>query len=85
MNNINRNKDLTQVFDERWKANKVSGKEVNDRVKDFNLRMYGIKSKEEKRKELREANSIESRVDRLTQNMNSAFSIYNSNRGNKGN
>lgn len=69
MNNFNQNKDLTQVFDERWKANYRKNEEVSQAKKDFNRRMFGMKDKEDVRKEMREYNSVASQVDRLNQRM----------------
>ena len=43
MDNINRQKDLNKVFDERWKANKVDNDKIRQSRKEFNLKMYGIR------------------------------------------
>ena len=76
MDNFNRNKDLTQVFDERWKANQ-NNKDFAQARKDFNFKMYGIRDKEEVRKEMREFNSVASQVDRLNQRMSSLNNMNN--------
>ena len=79
MENLNRNKDLSQVFDERWRANKVDDKKIKQARKDFNFKMYGIRDKEDVRKELREANTVNAKVERLNQKMSS---LNNFNRNN---
>lgn len=73
MNNFNRNKDLTQIFDEKWRANYGNNEKVSQAKKDFNKRMFGIRDKEEIRKEMREHYSVGSQVERLNQRMNSAI------------
>lgn len=70
MNNFNnRNKDLSQVFDQRWKANKSINKKLKESKKKFNFKMYGIKDKEDIKKELHDANTVEAKVERLNQKM----------------
>ena len=81
MNNFNRNKDVTQVFDERWRVNYRTNEKVSQAKKDFNRRMFGIRDKEEVRKEMREYNSVESQVERLNQKMNSSSVMRNNNLG----
>lgn len=81
MNNFNRNKDVTQVFDERWRANYGKNEKISQTKEDFNKRMFGIRDKEEIRKEMREYNSVESQVERLNQKMNSSASMRNNNFG----
>ena len=79
MNNFNnRNNDISKVFDQRWQANKIDYKKIKEHQKDFNLKMYGIKDKEEIRKEMREANSVNAKVERLNQKM-SSLNNYNRN------
>ncbi len=70
MNNFNnRNRDLSQVFDQRWKANKSNDKKIKEERKEFNFKMYGIRDKEDVRKELRQANTVDAKVERLNQKM----------------
>lgn len=73
MNNYNRNKDLTQVFDEKWRANYRNNEKVQEAKKEFNKRVFGIRDKEDVRKEIREFNSVSSQVDRLNQRINTIF------------
>ena len=79
MDNINRQKDLNKVFDERWRANKVDNDKIRQARKEFNLKMYGIRDKEDVRKELRQANTVEAKVERLNQKMDG---LKNLNRNN---
>lgn len=69
--NFTRNKDLTQVFDAKWKANYGNNEKIEQAKKDFNFKMFGIRDKEDVRKEMREFNSVSSQVDRLNQRMSS--------------
>ena len=79
MDNINRQKDLNKVFDERWHANRVDNDKIRQARKDFNFKMYGIRDKEDVRKELRESNTVNAKVERLNQKMEG---IKNLNRNN---
>ena len=65
----NNSEDLTNIFDKRYQVNKGANKMVQDRKKDFNRKFFGIRDKEEVRKEMREANSVESQVNNLKQRM----------------
>ena len=65
----NRNKDLSQVFDQRWKASNINDKKINEERKQFNFKMFGIRDKEDIRKELRQANTVDAKVERLNQKM----------------
>ena len=70
MNNFNnRNRDLSQVFDQRWKANTINDKKIKEDRKQFNFKMFGIRDKEDVRKELRQANTVDAKVERLNQKM----------------
>ena len=70
MNNLNnRNKDLSQVFDQRWKASNINDKKIKEERKQFNFKMFGIRDKEDVRKELRQANTVDAKVERLNQKM----------------
>ena len=65
MNNYNRNKDLTEVFNEKWNANYKTSENIINKKKEFDRKMFNIKEKEEIRKEMREFNHPNSQVDRL--------------------
>lgn len=77
LNNLNKNplsgrsEDLTKVFDKRYKVNNNVNVQVQQKKKDFNFKMFGIRDKEDVRRELREANSVDGRVNRLKERMNS--------------
>ena len=61
-----RNKDLTEVFEQRYQANKYDNiKKAKQEQNVFTFRMFGIKDKDTSRKELRESYSIESKVNNL--------------------
>ncbi len=77
MNNYNRNKDLTEVFNQKWNANYRTSEKISNNMKEFNKKMFNIKDKEEIRKEMREANTVNSQVDRLNKKMEG---LNNSNR-----
>ena len=66
--------DVSQVFDNQWKVNHnyQEKKEFFDNRKKFFNEMHGIRDKEDYKKEILEANSVNGRVDRLQQNMNAA-------------
>lgn len=83
--NFTRTKDLTQIFNDKWKANYGNNEKVQQAKKDFNFRMFGIRDKEDVRKEMREFNSVSGQVERLNQKMNSiprANDRFNNKRGN---
>lgn len=68
MNIQNRNKDLTQVFDERWKANHnyESVKQAKEQDKMFIDKMFNKKTEAPKQ----QINYMEERLKRLQDNMN---------------
>lgn len=74
-NNINKNimkdrsEDLTKIFDRKYHANHDVNEQVQQKKKDFNFKMFGIRDKEDVRKELREANSVEGQVKNLQEKM----------------
>ena len=70
MMNFKRNNDLSEVFDQKYKANHGNNEIVNQNKKNFDLKMFGIRDKEDIRKELRKANSVQSQVNNLNQRMN---------------
>ena len=70
--NFQRNNDLTNVFDQRWNANHGNNEKVQQAKKDFNYKMFGIRDKEDIRREMREANSVSSKVNNLNQKMDAA-------------
>ena len=80
--NNKRVEDLTKVFDKRYSANNGNYEKVSQAKKDFNYRMFGIRDKEDKRQELREANSPQGQVNRLNERIGNAKSINNINRMN---
>ena len=72
-----RNNDLGKIFDKKYTVNKNTSRQISEHQKDFTKRMFGIRDKEEIRKELREANSVNSKVSNLKNRINS---ITNNNR-----
>lgn len=67
-------KDASQVFDSQWKVNnnyKERQEFLNQRQEHFN-KMYNIKDKQDMRKEILNANSVNGRVESLNQNMRAA-------------
>lgn len=76
MNLNKRVNDVSQVFDKQWQVNhnyKENKEFLDNRKKHFN-RIHNIVDKEERKKEILEANSINGRVNRLEQNMKAASS-----------
>ena len=72
MNNKNngvrdRSEDLTKVFDRKYHANHDVNGQVQQRKKEFNEKFFGIRDKEDIRREMREANSVEGQVNDLKQ------------------
>ena len=66
MNNFyKKTQDLSEIFDKRWKVNNKNKKKINESKKEFRLKMYKIKDKEDIKKEIREANSVSAKVERL--------------------
>jgi len=70
MNIQNRNKDLTQIFDARWKANHnyEAVREAKEQDKRFIDKMFNNKKEEEK--PTQNVNYMEERLKRLNDNMN---------------
>ena len=69
-----RTRDVSQVFDSNWKANHNYQKVKNfheDRRQHFN-KMFGIQDKDERKKEILEAHSVNGQVKRLEENMRAA-------------
>ncbi len=66
--------DVSQVFDRNWKANHNTKeqKEFLDKRKQHFNKMYNIPDKEDRRKEILKANSVEGQVNRLAERMNAA-------------
>ena len=67
---FNRNNDLEEVFNQRYKANYGNNELVQEKKKDFNFKMFGIRDKGDVKREMREANSVNGRVNNLNQKMN---------------
>ena len=66
--------DVSQVFDSQWNVNhNYQGQKqfLDARKKHFD-RMHNIVDKEERKKEILQANSVEGRVRRLEENMKAA-------------
>ena len=63
--------DIEKVVDSQWKANHNYSqiKNLNDSRKDHFNRMFNIKDKETRDREIREANSIDGKLKRLDDNM----------------
>lgn len=76
---FNRNNDLEEVFNQRYKANYGNNEKVQENIKDFNRKMFGIRDKADIRREIREANSVNSQVERLNQKMSSLNKINRNN------
>lgn len=77
-------KDASQVFDSQWKVNhnyKERQEFLNQRQEHFN-KMYNIKDKQDMRKEILNANSVNGRVESLNQNMRAASESQRLNRMN---
>ena len=70
-NNVmkDRSEDLTKIFDRKYHANHDVNGSVQQRKKEFNEKFFGIRDKEEIRKEMREANSVEGQVNNLKERM----------------
>ena len=72
MNFKNKTPDIEKIFNQNWTANnyRLNGvKNAINNQKEANNRVYGVKSKEEIRKEVLERNSVEGQVARLKQQM----------------
>ena len=63
------NNDLTKVFDRKWQANYKTSENISKNMEAFNKKMFNIKDKDEIRKEMRDANTVNSKVDRLNKKM----------------
>ena len=71
--------DVSQVFDRNWQVNHdMAGRQamVDNRKKHFD-KMYNIKSKEDKRAEMRRLNSVDGQVKSLNDRMQSMTSSQN--------
>lgn len=77
MNFENKNKDLTKVFDERYKANHEQYEKIEQEKKSFNYKMFGIKEKKDLRQEILKSHSVSSQVKRLNTKINQANNINN--------
>ena len=78
-----RTPDLEQVFEQRWKVNnynKNGFKEMTEQRKEHFNKLYNIKSKEQQRKEILEANSVNGKVSNLEAKMKAASNFRNNNR-----
>lgn len=64
--------DLSQVFDRTWNVNKnnMERKEFLDHRKDYFKRLHNIPDKNDQRKELLRANSVNGQVQNLNERMN---------------
>lgn len=71
MENNKRLQDLTQVFDSRWNADK-GRKEFLDERKEHMKRMFNIQDKQDYRKEILRANSVNGRIENLNDKMGAA-------------
>ena len=73
INSINNNvmqgrtEDLTKIFDRKYHANHDVNGQVQQRKKEFNEKFFGIRDKDEIKKELRDANSVDGQVNNLKQ------------------
>lgn len=74
-NNINNNiikdrtEDLTKIFDRKYHANHDVNGVIQQKKKDFNEKFFGIRDKDEIRREMREANSVNGQVKNLEERM----------------
>lgn len=75
--NFRRNNDLSEVFEQRYRANKGNNEIISEKKKEFNRKMFNIRDKEDIRKEIRSANSVEGQVKSLNDRMN----VLNTNKG----
>lgn len=66
--------DISEIFDKQWEVNHnyQEKKEFLDNRKNHFNRMNNIVDKEDRKKEILEANSVNGRVNRLEQNMKAA-------------
>ncbi len=87
LNNLNNNvmkdrqEDLTKIFDRKYHANHDVNGMVQQRKKDFNEKFFGIRDKEDVRRELREANSVEGHVNNLKEKISSMNNMNNNGGG----
>ena len=82
--NFNRNDDLESIAKKRLDAQYGANRNVQDMKAhddDFNKRMFGIRNDEDYRKQLREANTPQAKVDNLRQKMNNANTFNKNNFG----
>lgn len=78
----NRRKDLLEVVDEQWKANKIDTNQIKKNREDFNTRMFGNFKKEEQKPKRKKINYIKKDLNRLENNMNREYNIYKANKVN---
>lgn len=81
MNIQNRNKDLTQIFDSRWKANHNYNvvKEAKEHDKKFIDKMFNNKNATSQTENI---NSMQERLERLNNNISNAKAVQMINRKN---
>lgn len=72
-----RNKDLTEVFDEKYKANHGNYERIEQEKSGFNYKMFGIKDKKDLRREILTSHSVASQVSNLNAKINQANNICN--------
>lgn len=66
--------DVSQVFDSQWNVNHnyEGNKQFLDTRKKHFQRMHNVVDKEERKKEILKANSVDGRIQRLEENMKAA-------------
>ena len=85
MNFQRKTPDIEQVFNQRWQANNYRLNGIKDKIqneKDAFNRINNIKTKEDIKKEVLEANSINGRLERLNRNIEATKGFNNRNRFN---
>ena len=81
---FNRTDDLENIAKKRLDAQYGANKNVQEMKAhdtEFNKRMFGLRDKDDYRKELREANTPQAKVDNLRQKMNNANTFNKNNFG----
>ena len=80
-----RQPDLEVVFNQRWNANNYNQNGIKKAI-DFNKehfnKMYNIKPKDQQRKEILEANSVNGKVANLEEKMKAAGAFTNNSKYN---
>ena len=77
-----RTPDLENIFNKQWKANNYQQNgmsKILDQRKEHYNKMFNIKPKEQHRKEILEANSVEGQVKKLEEQMKAVSNIHNNN------